>query len=149
MRESVAKVLTEMFSVFPAELTPALLSLVVDDEESVRLIVLKRLADVCGSVDKDELESTVLPAGLSLMSNPEWRVRSGVLEQLPSIAKIIGIDGFVSSVQESYFNAFTDDAASVRRAACESIVPLVEALGDEEWGACYSISDGCCIAVCA
>lgn len=121
-KESTVKHLLSLFGI-----------LLKDEVSKVRLNVISRVADLNHVVGSEILsDSGLLSSIVELAEDKQWRVRLSLIEYIPLIARQLSRNHFDDKLKKLCVLWLSDSVFSIRMAAAENIVNLVDIFG-EDW----------------
>ena len=103
-------------------------TLALDDSDSVRILCLESLVELCKIFNDEENKAHIIPIVITLTGDKSWRVRYHLAENFAELARALGKDIAVTSLISIFSTLLKDLENEVRIAAINSLKDFVSIL---------------------
>ena len=103
-------------------------SLALDDSDSVRILCLESLVELCKVFNDEENKAHIIPIVITLTGDKSWRVRYHLAQNFAGLAQALGKDIAVTSLISIFSTLLKDLENEVRIAAVNSLKNFVTIL---------------------
>lgn len=106
--------------------------LTLDDSDSVRILCIESLVDLCGVFNDEENKMHVIPIIIQLTGDKSWRVKNHLAKNFAGLSKSLGQEISMTSLVSIFSTLLKDQENEVRISAVKSLKEFVAILAPEK-----------------
>lgn len=118
---------------FVSEMLPFLKNLVNDDQDSVRMLCIESIVEICKSFTKDLNKTHIIPILIHVIRDKAWKVRIKISDNFAKLAESMGTEITDGSLLNIFSSLLSDPEGEVRTAASQNFPSLMKQVSPSKY----------------